>query len=75
MTLMSGWRRKLLIWALLLLALVPVTAVRIPRFVLFDALELVGTYVPPRTNPRITNRASPRGGLGKFNSLRKREAP
>lgn len=46
MTLMSGWRRKLLIGALLVLALVPVTAVWIPRFVMFDALELVGTYAP-----------------------------
>ena len=46
MTLMSGWRRRLLIGALLVLALVPVTAVWIPRFVLFDALELIGTYVP-----------------------------
>lgn len=39
-------RRKLLIGALLVLAMVPVTAVWIPRFVLFDALELVGTYAP-----------------------------
>ena len=46
MTLMSGWRRQLLIRALLVLAMVPVTAVWIPRFVLFDALELVGTYAP-----------------------------
>lgn len=46
MTLMSGWRRKLLMGALLMLALVPVTAVWIPRFVLFDALDLVGTYAP-----------------------------
>lgn len=46
MTLMTGRRRKLLIGALLVLALVPVTAVWIPRFVMFDALNLVGTYVP-----------------------------
>lgn len=46
LTLISGWRRNLLAGALLALALVPATAVWIPRFVLFDALELVGTYVP-----------------------------
>lgn len=46
LTLMGGWRRKLLIGALLVLAMVPVTAVWIPRFVMFNALELVGTYVP-----------------------------
>lgn len=45
-TLMSGWRRQLLIRALFLLAMVPVTAVWIPRFVLFGALNLVGTYAP-----------------------------
>lgn len=45
-TLMSGLRQKLLISSLLGLELVPVTAVWIPRFVLFDALDLVGTYAP-----------------------------
>jgi multiple sugar transport system permease protein len=45
-TLMSGWQRQLLIRTLFLLALVPVTAVWIPRFVLFGALNLVGTYAP-----------------------------
>ena len=46
MTLMTGWRRQLMIRALLVLAMVPVTAVWIPRFVLFGALNLVGTYAP-----------------------------
>ena len=44
--LMGGWQRQLLIRTLFLLAMVPVTAVWIPRFVLFGALNLVGTYVP-----------------------------
>jgi multiple sugar transport system permease protein len=46
LTLMTGWRRRLLIRVLFLLAMVPVTAVWIPRFVLFGALNLVGTYAP-----------------------------
>ena len=46
LTLMSGRLRTLLIATLLLLSMVPITAVWIPRFILFDSLDLVGTYVP-----------------------------
>lgn len=46
LALMRGKLRAVLVAALLLLAMVPVTAVWIPRFVLFDALDLIGTYVP-----------------------------
>lgn len=46
LTLLAGRLRLLLIGALLLLAMVPITAVWIPRFLLFDALGLIGTYVP-----------------------------
>lgn len=46
LALMRGPLRTVLVVALLLLAMVPVTAVWIPRFVLFDALDLIGTYAP-----------------------------
>jgi multiple sugar transport system permease protein len=46
LTLLQGRARTLLALSLLLLAMVPVTAVWIPRFALFDALNLVGTHVP-----------------------------
>jgi len=46
LTLMRGRLRMLIIGALILLATVPVTAVWIPRFVLFDKLGLIGTYAP-----------------------------
>jgi multiple sugar transport system permease protein len=45
-TLMSRWRRLLISRALLALTIIPVTAVWIPRFVLFAALGLVGTFAP-----------------------------
>ena len=44
--LMTDRRRQLLVRALLLLTMIPVTAVWIPRFALFHALNLVGSYVP-----------------------------
>lgn len=44
--LIRGRLRIVIVAALVLIATVPVTAVWIPRFVLFDALHLVGTYVP-----------------------------
>jgi multiple sugar transport system permease protein len=46
LTLMRGRLRVVVIAALVLIATVPVTAVWIPRFVLFHWLNLVGTYVP-----------------------------
>lgn len=46
LTLIRGRLRVAIVAALVLIATVPVTAVWIPRFVLFDALHLVGTYVP-----------------------------
>jgi multiple sugar transport system permease protein len=46
LTLMRGRLRVVMIAALVLIATVPVTAVWIPRFVLFHWLDLVGTYVP-----------------------------
>lgn len=46
LTLIRGRMRSVIVAALVLIATVPVTAVWIPRFVLFDALRLVGTYVP-----------------------------
>ncbi len=46
LTLLEGRARAWLAGSLLLLAMVPVTAVWIPRFALFDALDLVGTHVP-----------------------------
>lgn len=44
--LMRGKLRILIVGALILLATVPATAVWIPRFVLFDKLGLIGTYIP-----------------------------
>ncbi len=46
LTLIRGRLRVVIIAALVLLATVPLTAVWIPRFVLFDKLGLIGTYVP-----------------------------
>ncbi|MCU0755029.1 MAG: carbohydrate ABC transporter permease [Xanthomonadales bacterium] len=46
LTLLEGRSRNLLIGLLLLAAVVPVTAIWIPRFLLFDALGLVGSHVP-----------------------------
>ncbi len=46
LTLLGQTQRRLLVGLLLLLAMVPVTAIWIPRFVMFNALGLVGTYVP-----------------------------
>lgn len=46
LTLIRGRMRVLIVGSLILLATVPVTAIWIPRFVLFDKLGLVGTYVP-----------------------------
>lgn len=46
LTLLTGRARTLLAISLLLLAMVPITAIWIPRFLLFDALGLIGTYVP-----------------------------
>lgn len=46
MVLLEGRARLWLGGLLLILAMVPVTAIWIPRFVLFNALGLVGTYVP-----------------------------
>lgn len=46
LTLLEGRSRNLLIGLLLLAAVVPVTAIWIPRFLLFDALGLVGSYLP-----------------------------
>jgi multiple sugar transport system permease protein len=44
--LITGRMKILIIGALVLMATVPMTAVWIPRFVMFDKLGLVGTYVP-----------------------------
>lgn len=41
-----GRRRRLLIGLLLVVLVVPLTAMWIPRFLLFEAVGLVGTYVP-----------------------------
>ena len=46
LTLIRGRTRMLIVGSLILLATVPVTAVWIPRYVLFYNLGLVGTYVP-----------------------------
>ena len=46
LTLLTGRSRMLLAGLLLVLAMVPLSAIWIPRFVLFKALGLVGTYVP-----------------------------
>ena len=46
LTLMRGRLRVIVIASLVLIATVPVTAIWIPRFVLFHQLNLVGTYVP-----------------------------
>ncbi len=46
LVLLQGRARTMLAGLLLILAMVPVTAVWIPRFGLFNALGLVGTYVP-----------------------------
>ncbi|MBL0087882.1 MAG: carbohydrate ABC transporter permease [Ideonella sp.] len=46
LTLLQGRARAALVGVLLLMAMVPVTAIWIPRFVLFNALGLVGSYVP-----------------------------
>jgi len=46
LTLLAGRARRLLIGLLLLLAMVPVTAIWIPRFVMFNAMGMVGTYAP-----------------------------
>ncbi len=46
LVLLQGRSRTLLAGLLLILAMVPVTAIWIPRFALFNALGLVGTYVP-----------------------------
>jgi multiple sugar transport system permease protein len=46
LTVTTGLRQRLLVAALLVVAMVPVTAVWIPRFVLFESLNLVGTYAP-----------------------------
>jgi multiple sugar transport system permease protein len=46
LVLLQGRTRTLLAGLLLILAMVPVTAIWIPRFALFNALGLVGTYVP-----------------------------
>lgn len=46
MALLSRARQVVLIMALLLVASIPLTAVWIPRFVMFEAVGAVGTYVP-----------------------------
>ena len=46
MTLLTGRARTLLAGLLLVLAMVPLTAIWIPRFVMFKSLGLVGTYAP-----------------------------
>jgi multiple sugar transport system permease protein len=46
LVLLQGRARTAMAALLLILAMVPVTAIWIPRFALFNALGLVGTYVP-----------------------------
>jgi multiple sugar transport system permease protein len=46
LVLLQGRSRTLLAGLLLILAMVPVTAIWIPRFALFNSLGLVGTYAP-----------------------------
>ena len=46
----QGRRRRILIGALLIVLVVPVTAMWIPRFLLFESAGLVGTYAPLLAN-------------------------